>query len=66
MIFRAVLVKHFGRSTQKKVDIVQGHCSSSNGIWLGGVVDVVDINVVELLNVKVVVHLVGFANQGIL
>ena len=41
MIFRAVLVKHFGRSTQKKVDIVQGHCSSSNGIWLGGVVDVV-------------------------
>ena len=34
-------MKHFGKSTQKKVDIVQGHCSSSNGIWLGGVVDVV-------------------------
>ena len=48
MIFRAVPVKHFGKSTQKKVDIVQGHCSSSVGIWLGGVtgvVDVVDLNV---------------------
>ena len=41
MIFRAVLVMYFGKSTEKKVDIVQGHCSSSNGIWLGGVVDVV-------------------------